>query len=141
MPRRNRKRIEDDVRGGIESYVAPARQGEPMRFASPAYHRLRVIEIDGGGRLAAEAQDDGAVGRVAAPRPRQRTVEVYPHPNRALQQAAGRQTFDERQRRLHGSDRVGRRWSDADLEELEHPDHAEPSLLQPLPTGAGRSQT
>ena len=75
--------------------------------------------VDGVGRVAGEAEQNGAVGAVAEAGEGERAEELHADACGAIEMAGGGELTGEAEGRAHGANGVRARRADADLEELE----------------------
>jgi len=102
-----------------EGDLAPAEEQEPSAPADRVEDARDRVHVHSLGRLAEEAEDDRAIGPMAAPRGAERAIELRPDGAHALEGAGAGERLGERPRGLHRADRVGRGGTDPDLEEVE----------------------
>ena len=126
MTRRNAHHVEDDVARRIEGDRAAPEQREPPVLGDFAKNRLGPLGRDCGRRLAREAEDHGAVGRVTLAGPGERAEQCDVQSFDPVEITGRLDLAHEGERRQHGPDGVGRRRPDPDLEQLEDTDHAAP---------------
>ena len=111
--------VEQQVQRLVEGDLPPAEQADPAGAADALQCRFDGGGVERIGRHALEAEQDGAVGAVAAAGEGQRAVELRRHLVGGVEQAALLEQRHEAVRRIHRTHGVGARGADADLENIE----------------------
>ena len=118
MARQLTRIVEDDVALGIEGNAIP--RGE-FEFAGLAYRGQPIgyrVWIERFGLGSGQAKQNGRIRAVAAPGVGQRSMQRHLDTNHNVLAEAG----CEGRGRFHRSHRVGTRWPDTDLEDIEDAD-------------------
>ena len=106
MTRQHLVAQEQQIHRLVEGDFVPAQQPQPAAAADARERRLHDRRIESGRIVAFETEKHGAIGAMAEPRQRQRSVELCVNLGGAAEQVARSQILHEHPRGQHRAHRV-----------------------------------